>query len=89
MRRLSFHYKPPETVESPLTCASSGESSLSGRSLMSPNFSRERAYCFTWSPIHEELPHSLGAWLFEYETTRSAQTDNWTPDAGRTSNAAA
>ena len=44
--------------------------------LCPPNFVRDRPYCFTWCPNHEEHHQSLmlRAWFLHHENTQSVQT---------------
>ena len=64
----------PDTTEN--------DSSLSDRSFMSPNSVRDKTYCFTWSPNHEEHHQSLmlRAWFLHHENTQSVQIGIRTPD---------
>ena len=49
------------------------DSSLFGRSFMSPNLVRDRPYCVAWSPNQEEhhQPLMLRSWLLQHENARS------------------
>ena len=64
-RRMAYRESPiftdtlnviPDTSETLEVNTVSGDSSLSGRSFRSLDFERDRLYCFTWSPNHEEHP---------------------------------
>ena len=76
-RIRNFQRKPnpiSKIAETPRYITGSGDSSLSGRSLMSPNFLFRD--CFMWNPSHEENQQSLllRACFLHHEKTLFVQT---------------